>query len=260
MGLYDLRCMVTGLSLRGIDATLVVLRRSGEAYRPITLGIAGSYDRYGGIDAVIEDVNTDLVLTHFLDRRRNGGFVLDTNHLKIDADSPVTDIEDLLWCFERNCLCLAYDFEDPVATLDGELVTFALIAQPVWNALAAVVAPSQESASAWFEGLFRDSSVAGQIYRERLADVSEHVRELYAVSDFMTMHGLTWAPPGGAVAALSQRLWDAAQCRRHAGVSRGSEAGLQRHVSTRGDRAVRGRGRRHAQGGVRRGRRPKRRR
>jgi len=139
--------------------------------------------------------NHARALTHFLDRRRNGGFVIDTDHLNIDAESPVTDIEDLLWCFERNGLCLAYDCEDPVATLDGALVTFALIAQPVWNALAAVVAPSQESVSAWFEGLFGDASVAGQIYRERLADVSEHVRELYAVSDFMTMHGLTWAPP-----------------------------------------------------------------
>lgn len=134
------------------------------------------------------------MLTHFLDRLRNGGFVIDTDHLNIEAQSPVTDIEDLLWCFERNCLCSVYDDEDPVATLDGALVTFALIAQPVWNALVAV-APSQGSVSEWFQGLFGDSSVAGQIYRERLDDVSEHLRELFALSDFLATHGLTWAPP-----------------------------------------------------------------
>ena len=40
MGFYDCRCMLTGLALDG-DATLVMLRRAGDAYRPIALGIAG---------------------------------------------------------------------------------------------------------------------------------------------------------------------------------------------------------------------------
>jgi hypothetical protein len=73
MGFYDCRCMVTGLTLEG-DATLVVLRQAGDAYQPITLGIAGSYDRYGSIDGVEEDVNTGLVFSYFLDRRRDGRF------------------------------------------------------------------------------------------------------------------------------------------------------------------------------------------
>ena len=197
MGFYDCRCMVTGVSLHGIDASVVVLRRAGDAYQPITLGIAGTYDRYGSIDGITEDTNTDLVLTYFRDRLRDGRFVVDTDYLKIEAESPFTDIEELLWCFERNSLCFgdAAWAPDPVATLDGAQVFFALIAQPVWDALAATVIPTQRSAHVWFERLFGESPTAGEIYRGRLAEVSEPVRQLYVISEFLATRGLVWAPP-----------------------------------------------------------------
>lgn len=55
MGFYDFRCAVTGISLRGIDAVLVGLRPVGDRYRPLTLGIAGKYNRLGSIDRIEED-------------------------------------------------------------------------------------------------------------------------------------------------------------------------------------------------------------
>jgi hypothetical protein len=214
MGFYDCRCMVTGLSLHGIDATLVPLLRESAGYRPITLGIAGTYDRYGAIDGIVEDTNTELVLAHFLVRLGDGGFVVDTETLRIGAEQPVSDIEDLVWCFERNGMSLAFapDFE-PVATLDGIPVDFALIAQPVWDALAATVDPGRGSVDEWFKRAFGDVPTPGDIYRGRLAEVAEQVRQLYAVADFVAAHGLAWAPPNES----AQRYPNGAGGQHHSG-------------------------------------------
>jgi hypothetical protein len=64
--------MLTGLSLHGIDATLVPLLRLPEGYRAVALGMAGTYDRYGAIDGIDEDANTALVLGYFLRRLGTG--------------------------------------------------------------------------------------------------------------------------------------------------------------------------------------------
>ena len=50
MGFYDFRCAVSGISLRGADAVLVVLEPDGDQYRPVTLGVTGCYDRLGSIE------------------------------------------------------------------------------------------------------------------------------------------------------------------------------------------------------------------
>ena len=55
MGFYDTRCMLTGVSLHAIRATVVLVQRPGAAYRPIALGISGQYDRLGSIDGIEED-------------------------------------------------------------------------------------------------------------------------------------------------------------------------------------------------------------
>ena len=61
--LYDFRCTVTGISLKGVDAVLVGLQPAGRAYRPITRGIAGAYNRLGSIDGIQEGLNTELMFT-----------------------------------------------------------------------------------------------------------------------------------------------------------------------------------------------------
>jgi hypothetical protein len=190
VGFYDCRCMVTGLVLTG-ETTLVPLRREGDTYRPMALGLSGSYDRYGAVDCIEEDANARLVFDYILDRWRDGRFVVDTEWLHVD-DRPPVDIDELVWLVERNCL--SFDGDPPVATLDGRLVTFAMIAQPVWDALAAAGTGSPASLEEQFDRLFADSPPAGEIYRRHLPEVAEQVRQLAAVHDFIAVRGQVWKP------------------------------------------------------------------
>lgn len=74
MGLYDSRCMITGVSLKGADAALVLLQPAANGYVPISLAIKGYYNRLGSIDGIEEDANTRLVLRYILDRSGAGAF------------------------------------------------------------------------------------------------------------------------------------------------------------------------------------------
>lgn len=117
--------MITGLSLVG-DATAVVLRETGGGYEPMLQPIRGTYDRYGSIDGIEENPNTDEVLAYFKAKLDEGRFVV---------TESIDTIEDLLSAFERNCL--SYDGLGPAsATLDGMRIVLALIARQVWDALA----------------------------------------------------------------------------------------------------------------------------
>lgn len=187
MGFYDCCCMITGINLHAIEATAVLIRRSSDGYEPITLGITGTYDRLGSIDNVREDANSALILAHF----RGGG------DGRVVLGDDVGDIDDLLWLCERNCLSFHWPEHQPTVTLDGDRVFLALIAQPVWNALAATAPSGRGSADpapSWFGQLFAAGSIAPDIYRGRLAEVADRVRQQFAVAEFVTARGLTWAP------------------------------------------------------------------
>lgn len=195
MGFYDFRCAVTGVSLRGSDAVLVGLRPVDNGYRPVTLGIAGTYDRLGSIDGITEDLNTRLVLAYFRDRARSGEFVPDPDHAK-DYGNPPHDIERLLRYFERNVSERGGFFdENPAATLFGQRIFSALIAEPVWTALAAEFAPRDGTPDIWFQQIFGDSPVAEELYRDRIPEVAAHIRELAAVDVFLATRGLAWTLP-----------------------------------------------------------------
>jgi len=190
MGFYDRRCVLTGLSLHGIDATLVPLLRLPDGYRPVALGIAGTYDRYGAIDGIDEDANTALVLSYFLRRLGDGGFV-------VEDPQPLEDIQDLVFHFERNGLSLAFpdhDFE-PVSRLDGAPVDFALIAQPIWDAVTSVPPAASPTVEEWFARLCADAPPARDVYSGRFDEVAGHARQLHAVDEFVAAHGLAWVPP-----------------------------------------------------------------
>jgi hypothetical protein len=193
VGFYDCRCLVTGVSLGSSGATAVVLRRVGDVYRPITLGITGTYDRFGSIDMVVDDANTERVLAFFDARSSEGRAAFHT----VGPGRPVPeypgDIEDLLHYIERNCLLFDDLCPYPTATLDGEPLSMALVAQPVWDALAA--GHGTEPAQEMFDRAFADDPVAREIYQDELAPLTTHLRQMTAVSDFITARGLTWAPP-----------------------------------------------------------------
>lgn len=99
MGMYDLRCMVTGLPLRANDpATAVLLTREGDGYRPAALGLQGVYNCYGTIDAVCEDANAGLVWAYATARLADGRLVVGAGESLEATDT----IDDLLEVVERN--------------------------------------------------------------------------------------------------------------------------------------------------------------
>jgi hypothetical protein len=187
MGFYDERCMVTGVSLKGADAALVLLDRDGDEYHPIALAIKGAYNRLGSIDNIDEDENTELVLGYFREKLRGGELVIDA----AEADGEqINDIEHFLGLCERNVTV-----EADAAVLSGRRVAFALIAQVVWDAIAKSAPAGARSDSARFKHLFPAGGVAEGIYREHPEDVSTHLKELAGVAKFLADRGIGWKPP-----------------------------------------------------------------
>jgi hypothetical protein len=186
MGFYDARCMVSGVSLKGTDAALILLEQAGDAYRPIALAITGNYNRLGCIDGIDEDDNTDLILEYFLAGLRSGEFVA-VEYPQENGFTPIEGIENLLNCFERNI----NDFPTS-AVLGGRPIVFALICRAVWTALARSGPTSEAAPEQLFAQLFNSVPVAEEMYREKLSGVTRHLRELSAVADFMGRSGLVW--------------------------------------------------------------------
>ena len=189
MGFYDCRCMVSGVSLKGSDAALVLLQQSVKEYRPIALAVTGNYNRLGTIDGLDEDDNTELLLKFFHDRLGDGAFVVDDEYFRSADEYSIEDLEQLLCAFERNL----NDY-DKTAVLNGSPVVYALVARPVWDA---VVKADQGGGSATeqFRGLFGEVPVAEAIYRGSLSKVSRPLRELSAVNRFVAGRGIVWRPP-----------------------------------------------------------------
>jgi len=187
MGMWDLRCMVTGLPLTPNDpATAVLLARVGDGYRPIALGLRGIYNCYGTIDSVVEDVNAGLVWAWATQRLADGRLAIGAGEVL----EPTGEIDHLLEVVERNGLLFPPDDPvgpEPAVTLDGQVLHHGLIYQPVWDALATGDAPA---------GSLLESAIAREIYHERLAEVADLVRQLAAVDAFLAAHDVPWAPPG----------------------------------------------------------------
>ncbi|WP_329203623.1 hypothetical protein [Streptomyces sp. NBC_01435] len=192
MGFYDLRCAVTGISLRGTDAVAVGLMATEGGYRPVTLGITGCYNRLGSIDCIEEDLNTDLVFAYFSRSARSGDFILDTEYADAYGDPP-QDIEALLSYFERNVSDSSE--ECPAATLSGRRVFSALVARPAWNALADAFAPADGTPEAWCGEVFGDAPEPEEMYRGRRAELVPHIRALTAVNRFLGARGTGWNLP-----------------------------------------------------------------
>lgn len=192
MGFYDYRCMITGVSLCGADAALVLLQRADSLYQPVALAIKGNYNRLGAIDSIDEDANTRLVLDYFDAKYERGEFVLDEDYLP-DSDDYFADVEGLLGVFER---CVTES--DDLAALNGQPILFALICRAVWDAIARSAAPAREPDASLWERLFRASPVAKGIYSGSLPEVSKHLHELAAIQDFLNSRRLAWQIPEDA--------------------------------------------------------------
>jgi hypothetical protein len=189
MGFYDCRCMVTGVSLKGADAALVLLHQSSDHYVPLALAVKGNYNRLGSIDGIDEDANTQSVMRFFQESLRSGVFTVDEEYLRGHGCFPIQTIEDLLQCFERNM-----NDGEGVAVLNGQSVVFALIARSVWDTIAEAAPTPVEPAMTSFKRLFKASPVGLEIYARSVGAVSKHIGELAAVDSLLNRRRLSWQP------------------------------------------------------------------
>lgn len=207
MGFYDTTCLLTGINVRMIDATVVLMRRVDTTYQPISLGISGDYDGYGCIEGVQTDRNTELLTHYFTAAHRAGRFQAADQTHSDDPDwfDPVIEIESLLFLVERTNSCSDRfgGYGPPSTLLDGHDVVSAMISGPVWQALTSQRRRGgPRSGRTLLDDAFgAGASIAAQIYGEHLSDATivEQMRELAAITDFITTHPpLRWAPPGEA--------------------------------------------------------------
>jgi hypothetical protein len=190
MGFYDCRCLVSGVSLKGADAALVLLEHAGTALAPVALAIKGNYNRLGAIDGIPQDSNTDLILRFFLAKLRNGEFAVDRDYLRPHGCYPIQSIEHLLHAFERNI-----NDHPRAAVLRDRPIVFALISRAVWDGVARAAPPLREPVAAAFRRLFRDSPTAEEIYSGSLEQVAGPLHELSAILSLLAARGIAWRPP-----------------------------------------------------------------
>jgi hypothetical protein len=135
--------MLTGVSVDRVGATAVVLRRTATGYEPITLGISGEYNGYGTIWSIDEGRNTELMYDYFATQYRSGRFMAKDQTYDGDYEMFTDDdgIEDLLSVIERTCPCWERcgNFYPPSTVLDSDVIVYAFVAQPVWDAVAETV-------------------------------------------------------------------------------------------------------------------------
>ena len=206
MGFYDTTCMITGVNLGSSVGTAVVLlhQASRGQYFPISLGIHGTYDGFGSIDWVPVDLNAVLLTRFFSDAHRTGRFQVEDQTRLNDPHrlDPDIDIEFLLHLVERTVSCSdLFDHAGtypPSTVLDGDPVVFAMIAQPVWDAIAAE--PDSLRLDLTTSAFGPGADVAAEIYGEHLDQLGEPLRQFAAVSDFIASQPLLrWAPPNDPV-------------------------------------------------------------
>ncbi len=196
MGFFDANCMITGLSLSSARATAVILRRATGVDVPTSAGIHGTYDRYGTIDLIEEDAASDRVVDYFVDAARVGSFIGEVYEqaepFGPDWDPSDRDIEGLLRVLTDSDL-YAEDGSQTPATLDGDLVTFALIASTVWESVCAGGHRVPDGPPSLPVRAFGATSLAAHLEAAPSAEVDASLRELITVGATLVDVGLHWA-------------------------------------------------------------------
>jgi hypothetical protein len=186
MGFYDYRCTVTGVSLKGSDAALVLLAATGKGFTPVALAIMGTYNRLGSIDNIDEDNNIDKVVSYFVDKLETGELVINESH----APEGIEDIEPLLNVVERSVTESSNAF-----VLNGQQIVYALICRDVWNAIVKAAPAPTASGKALLHELFPEGSVGREIYEGNASAVTRNLKQFAAVNSFLAQRGIPWKPP-----------------------------------------------------------------
>lgn len=201
MGMWDYQCMITGISLRAAEATVVALRRTEHGHRPVTLGISGTYDRYGAVDNIDGDLNTRLVAAYFRDHVRYvaapgpGAAAVAHGWADTEVRSPTAtgDIETAISHLAVSTTACSGDtfYGMPVATSPhGTSLVLAFVARPVWDALA-----GRHPVDGAFDEVFAQAPEAHDIYAGHLPDLAAQADHLRRVDRFLARRGMRWSPP-----------------------------------------------------------------
>lgn len=110
MGLFDYRCMISGLSLKSSKTTLVLLEKLKGHYVPIALPVFGQYNRSGAIDMIEETQNTNSILIFFQSKIESGEVEVDWKEVYWEGEflNKIENIEQLLAGIERG-VTMEYD-------------------------------------------------------------------------------------------------------------------------------------------------------
>lgn len=198
MGLFDNTCMVTGVSLKPVPTTAIILRREPSgAEHPISFAIPGTHDRLGGVDGVTEGPALEALVNYFVAAAREQRFgtigraemvAIVNNEYSLDYT-----LEHIFHALTDSNIDVSGSVE-PSVLLDGNQITSALMATSVWNALAASSSVDGLGASPVdvSEALSAYPDLA-RIYGTHLGQFTEELHELHAVGRSLAGRGLKWA-------------------------------------------------------------------
>jgi hypothetical protein len=189
MGLFDCRCMLTGVSLMSVSATLVLLKSKNDHYYPIALPIKGEYNRKGYICGEQIDINIHLILKFFLQKISTGDLTIDKPEICIEEDVSIQSLGQILTGFERNM-----NNNHNTALLNNERVEFALISRSVWDAVYYSIGRDNTALEAQFKDIFNNGLIADEIYQNHLTEVAQDIHELWVVDGCLRSRGVAWRP------------------------------------------------------------------
>jgi hypothetical protein len=158
------------------------------ALAPIALGIQGTCNRLGSLDAIEENANTAAVLKFFIDRLASKDFVVDADYLSGVRAYPIETTEQLLQGFQHNM-----DDRPQAALLNRRPVLFALISNSVWQSIVA----AETLRILPLDTVLGSNSVATQIYAKGTFQVRDLLAELDCISNFLNSRNLPWSIAAG---------------------------------------------------------------
>lgn len=202
VGLYDFRCPITGLSLRGSDAVHIALVAvTPERWAPLSLPIRGSYDRLGSIDFITPDEMTALFVDGFARMVKAGRIQATSARNEFATFIRAPGLEALLKLFA--CVNTDSIWASSPFTLDGRQMRQMLIQADVFEALAPDVptrAPGYEALEQQLNGAPIDP-LAREMFEEMIIGdddlrlrASVALTRVAALDAWLAARDRTWAP------------------------------------------------------------------
>lgn len=187
MGFYDNRCSLTGVSTWLNEAVLVLVETTGTTFRPVTLGVAGSCNRFGSIDGFKADPNVNAIGAYFRAKLTAKELCIGDPYYLPKGVSVAKDVEQFFQAFERNSSDGASN-----GLIDRPL-TPALVPLTIWGEILKR-SKARGTPEEQFERIFGDGDIPRAIYSESLSKVANELAEQAAITDFMIRHEIAWKP------------------------------------------------------------------